>query len=81
MNVSWLTPQHLVYAVPVAVVVGLLVLKSLIRIVLIVAVVVGVGFLVLGPVGAHLPPDVQRVVDGVTRSALRLWRAGWVLAG
>ena len=81
MTASWLTPQHLVYAVPVAVVVALLLLKTLIRIVLIVAVVVGVGFLVLGPVGAHLPLDVQRVVDGVTQPALKLWRAGWALAG
>ena len=75
MSTSWFTQQHLLYAVPVVIVVGLLLLKTLIRIVVIVAVVVGVGFLVLGPTGAHLPPDVSRTLHAVSRAALAAWQA------
>ena len=74
MNTSWLTQQHLLYAVPVVIVVGLLLLKMLIRLAVIVAVVVGVGFLVLGPTRTHLPPDVQRTVHELSRSVLHGWQ-------
>ena len=73
MSTSWFTSQHLLYAVPVAIVIGLLLFKMLIRLVVIVVVVVGVGVLVLGPTGAHLPPDVQRTVRGVVHPAMQLW--------
>ena len=75
MSTSWFTSQHLLYAVPVAIVIGLLLFKMLIRLVVIVVVVVGVGVLVLGPTGAHLPPDVQRTLHAVSRAALAAWQA------
>lgn len=81
MNPSWLTSQHLLYAVPVVVLVGLLLLKTLVRLVLVVVVVVGAGFLVLGPTGAHLPPDVQPALRAVSGAVLALWRAVRGLTG
>ena len=83
MSTSWVTSQHLLYAVPVVVVVGLLLLKMLIRLAVVVAVVLGAGFLVLGPPGAHLPPAVREAVhsvsggvsSSVSGAVLPVWRA------
>ena len=70
---SVFTTQQLMFGIPIAALLAFLLVKTLLRIAVVVAVIAGIGFVVLGPLGYQLPAEVQSVVSPISTTAQQIW--------